>query len=364
MLEQQFYQLIRYALGVTDEYPQLTKAEWQQIDKYCCEQGLLAWMNAGLARMPKEGKTNQELMLQWYVDTLGMQQHYHSTTDRVLKLTQKIEHDGLQACILKGVGCSLLYPEPDKRIAGDIDVWITTATGNSQEVLDYVRTHFTNVTDAIYHHVVIADYKGKTVEIHFRPSFMTNPLHNRRLQRWFASQAKEQCSHRVTLPDGKGTIACPTTDFNLVYLLSHIAKHVIQDGVTLKSLLDYYYLLKQRGRGHDNRETQGLLRHVGLMPYAEAVMHILKEYFGMDDDYLITAPNARKGDFLLQEIMRGDDFGQPDNPPQWMKKTWVGRSLLRLAHDARMAIHFPSECLWEPAFRLWHFVWKKTHNNA
>ena len=362
-IEEEFFQLIRYALGVSDDYSRLTEEEWERIDKYCCEQGLLPWMYAGIERMPQEGKPHQELMLQWYVDTLGMQQHSRNATKCVLRLTQQIEQDGLKTCVLKGVGCSMLYPEPDKRIAGDIDIWIIPQTGSSNDIISYVKQRFPNVTDAIYHHVVIADYKGQTIEVHFRPSFMTNPLHNYRLQQWFASQAEAQSSHRTELPGGKGTIACPTTDFNMVYLMSHIAKHIVQDSVTLKSILDYYYLLRQRGRNCDNSEALRLMRRFGLMPYTRAVMYILHDTFGMESDYLIAPPDARKGAFLLKEIMRGTDFGQPENAPRWMKESWVGRSLLRLGHDIRVARHFPSECLWEPAFRLWHFVWKKAQSS-
>lgn len=50
---------------------------------------------------------------------------------------------------------------------------------------------------------------------------MNNPIYHARLQKWFRRNADLQCSNVVSLPDGAGDIAIPTTAFNVVYQLTH-----------------------------------------------------------------------------------------------------------------------------------------------
>ena len=99
-------------------------------------------------------------------------------------------------CILKGQGNALLYPDPYMRTPGDIT-----------------------------------------------PSYMFFPVHNHRMQKWFEEVMDLQCSNRVTLPDGYGEITVPTTSFNVIYTLSHLYRHVFTEGIGLRQLLDYYFVL-------------------------------------------------------------------------------------------------------------------------
>ena len=63
---------------------------------------------------------------------------------------------------------------------------------------------------------------------------------------------------------------------------------------------------------------------------------------------------------LLAEIMKGGNFGFYDVENQradsQLKKNW-----LRIRRDLRMMRYFPSECLWEPVFRVYHFFWRMVH---
>ena len=53
---------------------------------------------------------------------------------------------------------------------------------------------------------------------------------------------EEQFSHRVMLGE-QGEIAIPTVEFNLIFQLTHIFSHLMNEGIGLRQLLDYYYVL-------------------------------------------------------------------------------------------------------------------------
>ena len=84
---------------------------------------------------------------------------------------------------------------------------------------------------------------GVPVELHFFPCSMNNPIYHARLQKWFRRNADLQCSHIVRLPDGAGDIAIPTSSFNIVYQLCHLYHHFFDEGIGMRQIIDYYYVV-------------------------------------------------------------------------------------------------------------------------
>ena len=80
------------------------------------------------------------------------------------------------------------------------------------------------------------------VEVHYRPSFLLCFWHNRKLQKYYERVKEEQFSHRVMLGE-QGEIAIPTVEFNLIFQLTHIFSHLMNEGIGLRQLVDYYYVL-------------------------------------------------------------------------------------------------------------------------
>jgi hypothetical protein len=254
---------------------------------------------------------------------------------------------------------------------GDIDVWVRMddgrckmedGRGKRDDVKEVIRfvTERNPEARAIYHHIDGGEIDDIEVEVHYKPSFMNNLIHNRRLQKWFEQKAPEQFGHKVELPDGAGEICTPTTDFNTVYLLAHIYRHLMQEGIGLRQIIDYYYVLMEdvRWKMEDVSDT---LRSLGLWKIAGAVMWVLNEVLGLEEKYLIAPKDERLGKVLLAEIVNGGNFGQYDSDnikaDNQLKKNWQ-----RICRDVRMMRYFPSECLWEPVFRIYHFFWRLRYN--
>ena len=110
------------------------------------------------------------------------------------------------------------------------------------------------------------------------------------------------------------------------------------------------------GKTEDVADT---LSYLGLLDIAGAVMWVLKEVLGLEEKYLIAPIEERRGRFLYEEIMRGGNFGMHDSTRK--PKSKIGKNIERLKQDLRLVRYFPSECLWEPIFRVWHFFWRLAH---
>ena len=204
--------------------------------------------------------------------------------------------------------------------------------------------------------------------MHYRPSFSNNLIYNRRLQNWFKAQAEKQFAHIEEIPGNEGNICVPTFDFNIVFQLSHIYRHLLKEGIGLRQVIDYYYLLKSLAPNPSPNSVRNLdytneLHYLGLWKFSGALMWVLREVLGLEEKYLIAPVDKRRGRFLYEEIMRGGNFGQYGADGIMQKKVGrVKKNLNRLKRDIRLLGYFPSECLWEPIFRIYHFFWRLKYN--
>ena len=240
------------------------------------------------------------------------------------------------------------------RTPGDIDIWLF---GERKEILSYVRRHVPDCKP-VYHHVDFPVVEGLDIEVHFTPSWMNSPVTNRRLQRFF----RENCAAELqATPIANGQLLpVPSLAFNRVYILVHIYRHLFAEGIGLRQLLDYYFVLCQGFTEEEREETMRVLRSLKMERFARAVMWVLQAVYGMEERFLLVAPDEREGRFLLDEIMLAGNFGQYDERLQHEQGEsalhWGWRKVVR---NFRFVSSYPSEVLWSPLFKLWHLFWRK-----
>ena len=378
MLKQQkiFFDFLRFCIGSAKEIPDsLKEADWKELYCIAQKQALLGVLFYGIRRLPKELAPEQKLLMQWMVMAeLIRKQNIRLFQDSV-KVCQNFENEGFANCILKGQGNALLYPDPYMRTPGDIDIYLS---GGRRKIMKYVDQVCPNQVMR-YHHVDFPVMKT-AIEVHFTPSYMFCPIHNRRMQKWFGKVMDLQCSNVVTLPDGYGEITVPTTSFNVIYILSHLYRHIFTEGIGLRQLLDYYFVLvkwhtdltnltdsnkslpQMTQINTDLDALQHKLKYLGLWKFAQAVMFVMKEVFGLSEDRMIAPMDEREGRFLLEEIMRGGNFGQyDDRMGSKVGESKIHRYFRMNFRNLRFVKHYPTEALSEPLFRTWFAVWKKIH---
>ena len=79
--------------------------------------------------------------------------------------------------------------------------------------------------------------------------------------------------------------------------------------------------------------------------------------------WMICEPNEKEGKRLLEEIMKGGNFGQYDTRDAALKKGgMMMHGVWKLKRVMRLVRSYPEEALWEPVFRVWHLGWRTIHN--
>ena len=242
MLKQQkiFFDFLRFCIDSGDEIPDsLEEADWKEIYAIAKKQCLVGVLFDGIKKLPAEYVgMKKELLLQWMAESQMLEKANVRLNDAAIQVSEWFRKKRFRTCILKGQGNALLYPNPYSRTPGDIDIWVE---GGDKRVISFVRS-ISPHEKACYHHIEFPSYKGVEVEVHYRPSFLLCFWHNRKLQKYYERVKEQQFSHRVMLGE-QGEIAIPTAEFNLIFQLTHIYSHLMNEGIGLRQLVDYYYVL-------------------------------------------------------------------------------------------------------------------------
>ena len=241
------YLFLNYCLGKkVDMSMVVTNLDWRQLYTFASNQAILGFSFDGINRLgqeyPDELKQNpigRELLMNW----MGIAQQIRRQNMKVNavagKLFAMLREDGMRCCVLKGQGNALMYPNPYSRNPGDIDVWINASR---ERIMEYAQKRFELGDDIRLQHLETS-LDGVPVELHFFPCSMNNPIYHLRLQKWFRRNVDLQCSHIVSLPDGAGDIAIPTSPFNVVYQLTHLYHHFFDEGVGMRQIIDYFLVV-------------------------------------------------------------------------------------------------------------------------
>ena len=394
-----YFRFIQFSLGLYEgkeflDGSVLQGFDWDAFYDFAKRQTLVGIVFDGIQRLPKGAAPRLDLLMKW----LGMSQRVKMRNEVLNEATvavyNSVRNAGYSCCILKGQGNAVMYPNPSARMPGDVDVWVDAWRDDIRRLARaLVENADGRVGSESLNHIGLT-MGGITVELHSTPGFMANCIYNRRLQNWLRRNADLQCSNMVALPNGSGAVAVPTCAFNAVYQLYHLYHHYFYEGVGLRQVVDYYFVVvkseKRRVKGEVKSEErrvkseeggvkseerrvkseegevkseelrvknpmalEGELNRLGLWKFAGAVMYVLHNVMGLPEDMMIAPMDRKRGRMLLDDILNGGNFGHYD------KHHAVGHNLLRLYRDARLLRFYPSEALSEPVFRAWHWWWRK-----
>lgn len=347
-----FFELIQVAMGVRDKLSAIPqdRAEWEALYSVAGRHNLLAFTFPVIDRLHDEVEVPLGVYSRWAMVCEKIIQKNKRMNEACRQLYNGFLEEGFRSCILKGQAAAAYYPRPELRHCGDIDIWLE---GGEKRIMDYIKPRYP-IRVVFYHHCEVAMLKGINVEAHFMPSWMNSPLADRRLQKYFDSVAEEQFGHY----DEALGFCVPARHFDAVYLLIHIYRHLLDEGIGLRQLLDYYYVLKALDP-QDRSIAIADLKKLKLMKLAAGVMSVMKEVFNLDEELMLCPPDEKQGAFLIEEIMASGNFGRFDERNRHVEhEKRVMHARRKLTRAMRYLAYYPSEVLSIPVFMVRHYFWR------
>lgn len=378
-INKSFFELLQVAIGNRDSMSGVLSAEeWEEIYEKAKKQTLVGIAFKGVERLPEEQLPPRPRIRQWYIKADKIRKKNDKINLECAQTCYVLAKKGFRSCIIKGQANlknyrTLSSPSeggedsvtiPDKehlcwfRTPGDIDVWTWSRSGKVSDVISHFVAQKKNA-DPHYHHVDCTVIGDTETEIHYRPSWMCAPWRNKVLQEFCNQQKANIGRYPVVLPDGRTTFFfVPSDEFDAVYQLVHIYRHLFAEGIGLRQMLDYCMVLHQLSV--EQRESSyKVLRRLGMKTFVAATMFVMQEVFGMKDEYLLCTPNKKRGDFLLKEIMLAGNFGHADNRYTITREDNVAKwGLMKMIRNMKFLTSYPEEVICEPLFRVFHWAWR------
>ena len=349
-----FFELIQVGLKNKtgfDQFP--TEEEWDTLyalaHKQSLASALFPCVEKSFADIP--GK-KPKIVLRWYLAQQKNKKLCELQATRAKQLTDFFSKAGFRSCILKGLGTAQYYDYPENRQCGDIDIWIE---GDRDAILAHVKSCHLSIGHVDIKHSDIHFFNDIPVEVHVRPSWMYNLVTDQKLQAFFHRQAARQFDNYNALLGFTHT----TVDFDLVYSMVHIYRHIFSEGIGLRQIMDYYYI-SLHSTSEQRKSAFAVLQTLGMARFVGGIMWILKAKFGMKDSLLLCSTNEKHGSFLLNEILTGGNFGQFDSRITRIDKNLrFKRGFIQLKRNLRFVAFYPSEVLWSPFWKFGHYCWRK-----
>jgi hypothetical protein len=205
-----------------------------------------------------------------------------------------------------------------------------------------------------YKHLHLDVFEDAEVEMHYHVEVLLNLWKNRKLQKWLKK-------HKEQLFDKHNDFVTPTTGFNVFYILLHIYRHFLYEGVGFRQIIDYYFVLKNLNDNDKINESYAYkaVCEFGMEKFARGLMWVMHEALGMSREWMLWEPDEREGRYILKQVMMGGNFGHHD---ERLKHSGgkLGAVKAILTHNMHLLTHYPSDVIWAPVWIVWHKLWKLT----
>lgn len=323
-----------------------TDQEWDAALDIAFDQAIVGVLAVALdALTDKSMLPSKPVLLQWIGNGQMEEQSTSNVEAEANEVVKYFRENGFACLILKGTAVGRYYPQPHSRTSGDIDIWLD---GGRKKIYDFARAFDKDgmLYGVNYHHIHFHLIEGVHIEVHIWPSYLSSPLRNWRLHKF--------CDlHRPTME-----ATMPSLVFDRVFILLHCYRHMCGEGVGLRQIMDYFYVLKQGFTEKERADAVYWIKQLGMKRFAGGVMWVLQQYFGLEDQYLLLAADEKEGRFIMREVLLTGNMGHSDSRNWGSKKSALSRFILNFRRDLYLAGHYPHEALWQPVFSLWLYFWR------
>lgn len=191
-----------------------------------------------------------------------------------------------------------LWPKPENRPCGDIDIWQFGRQKEADEVLS--RKRGVKIDNSHHHHTVFTwrDFMVENhydfIEVHYRKSSQS-------LEKILKEKGADD-NHYVDIYGEK--VYVPSPNLHALFLSRHALEHFASEDVSIRQLLDWAFFVKAHGKKVDWNWLHRVLDEYGMLPLFNLFNAICVEALGfgasMFPKYEV---NAQLKERVLNEIL-------------------------------------------------------------
>ncbi|MBQ3063781.1 MAG: nucleotidyltransferase family protein [Clostridia bacterium] len=211
----------------------------------------------------------------------------------------------IPAAILKGDGVARLYPTPDLRVSGDIDLLL--AEGDLPRAETHLLACGYHKSDMPNDHHTVLKKGNVKIELHLTPAGIPMGEMGERVTALLADTL--DTARHVAL--GGACFPIPALQNQAIILLLHMQQHLREGGLGLRQLMDWTLFLANDLTAEAHVPLAEALAEIGLLRFAEAVTTAAVRHLGLAPEKSpFDACDSALADALFADILAAGNFGR------------------------------------------------------
>ena len=337
------------------------QTDWENLFRLSREQAVAGIVWDGLLTLPKELQPEKALFYRWMGYVLEIERANKHLNTVLRKMDSFFANDfKLPYVVLKGQGIAALYPRPEHRSCGDIDLYAGAKGAKELDRL-FPEKGFRRKTLSTKHSNYYLD--GIEVENHYMAALFFWPGNALKMRELVDSWFPRGIVSRTMHPAEEGEllhIPVAPSWFEALFAVIQFSSHLRLEGVGLRQLCDWYMLTHQPGLDRE-RYSQGL-HFLGLSVLNAALERLSASLL---EERKVRLSRAERE--VERAIWEGGNFGHHADDAHDHTFASAGGFLKVMGrlflHDVRRSCRFfrfaPMECLLTPLFRVAGYVRRK-----
>ena len=262
---------------------ELEAQEWLALFRLAEVHNVLPLIYDAVYSCPAARKAEGELFLPFKRRTVQTVMLQTQKTNEFLRLYEKLRDAGIKPCVVKGIICRNIYPNPDHRVSSDEDIWIPKEQFPlcHEVMLSWGMSLSVPEQDIDAAYEVPYGKKGSPIYIELHKSlFPPESAAYGDLNRFFHGITENPEEVQV---QGSKLYTMGHTD-HLFYLICHAFKHFLHSGFGLRQVCDIILYANTYGEKIDWERIVDQCRQIRAELFTTALFRIGEKYLCFDGD--------------------------------------------------------------------------------
>lgn len=303
--QRNFLRLLRCgAFGSAERIEPMSPWKWQRVYSMSLLHGVMGLIYSGMERCSDDFflQVPNEQMDVWKRAAGEIETTNTEVDIRISTIFSEMNHNKLRPILIKGQGIAALYPNPLRRKSGDVDIYLPYSS-HVEKANEWARQRGEDIDDSESRTLgyTIDDVR---IENHERLAELTNVIANGRLQSIIEAEIKCCDSSYVVINGYKVEVPPPT--LNLLIILVRITRYILNDGISLKQLVDLGIFMRKEGDRVDFVKLQGWIEKLRMGTIVQLIGAVMVGLLGFTADELPFMPESVKVDIslIVKDIFR------------------------------------------------------------
>lgn len=286
--------LLRISLsGKKPEIPVLTYKEWEDIYWLARKHGVVTMINDAIEMLPPDLQPQGDIALSWTLSAERTRYHFNHQSEVLQRIDSKAQAEALPYILLKGMSLARLYPRPNSRACGDIDICFPHNYERGNALLGNPD----------------ARIDGKHAEMVIDGVNVENHLHL--LDLHYTSQRRAEAYIWQALESVPDDHILPPMAY-MVYLLMHTVCHLTAKfKLPLRNIIDWGIFLRSHRDSLDPQECRRIIRHIGMVDAFNIITYLAGEFIDADLSPFISGPLRQDDVARMRELILSKMYLDP-----------------------------------------------------